>query len=147
MGPELSADRPTIRDVLWNRKPPNVPAAYWRRLQSLRPWAGVFGASWMVFLLYYLDGIGSRLMAGAGVVAMCVVILLFRRAPQVIKDRLQHEVVEANYHVCIECGYHLAGLPAEYRCPECGSQYRFQQLEHRWKEWFDVDQKRRKGHH
>lgn len=34
-----------------------------------------------------------------------------------------NRVIPSNRPYCAECGYELSHLPADYRCPECGTPY------------------------
>ena len=50
--------------------------------------------------------------------------------------RIRKGVRDADYGVCLQCGFLLAGLPPKYKCPECGSPYDIEDVRATWRKWF-----------
>ena len=92
----------------------------------------------MIFIAYYLDSVGNRLVCTVSFLILCTMVYLFWRAPDAINRRLHREVLKAHYQACTQCGYCLHGLPAEHKCPECGNDYDFDSLEREWQRWFET---------
>ncbi|HPD28489.1 MAG TPA: hypothetical protein PLL20_00725 [Phycisphaerae bacterium] len=67
-----------------------------------------------------------------GVFVICFLILPWSRKEIVV---LLREAGANDCRLCLHCGYNLKGLPAQHRCPECGSPYEIEQVKRTWSEY------------
>jgi len=49
-----------------------------------------------------------------------------------VVSRLCRQASEADYCLCLHCGYSLKGLPDDHRCPECGNPYNIADVKQQW---------------
>ena len=91
-------------------------------------------------------------LTGIAVFAVCVVSVFYDpvRLPAIclviaalialnatwkrLKARMQHRLEDADFLLCLECGYDLRGQ-ATRRCPECGTPFQPADLRRQWQQW------------
>ncbi len=106
----------------------------------MRYWALLYAIVWFAYGMFYFF-----FFTPANKVIGLILLLLwglsmwiFAYIPKRINARLHRKVLDHGYQICIHCGYSLRELPTQHRCPECGNEYTFMQLEHDWKKWYSV---------
>ena len=107
---------------MWSRWPRIVRCyAYW----AMGAWA--FG-----MVLWTIDIYGPSvplwwIWGPSGVVIVLAVSKYFR---------LRKRVMAADYRICPDCGYALAGHNGAVRCPECGVLLDVDGVRQRWLAWY-----------
>ena len=119
-----------------NKRPKNVPPAYWQRLEMLRYWAVLYVVVWCGYGVFYFFVSSNSIITLVFLILWGCLMLFFGYAPRRIDMRLRRQVLENRYRLCLHCGYSLRELPTQHHCPECGSEYTLSQVEHDWKEWY-----------
>ncbi len=65
--------------------------------------------------------------------AVCLVVIVLGSRRAKCRRKLYSEAKNADGRVCFVCAYVLVGLPAEGKCPECGTHYAFMELRELWR--------------
>lgn len=52
-----------------------------------------------------------------------------------IMRRWRDQVLDADFRICLNCGYDLRGSSETGNCPECGQRYTYRHLERLWSDW------------
>ncbi len=90
---------------------------------------GTITAAWFLGV----GGLGRSpavlVVAGIGVFAVSHGALLWYAI------RLRRRLMRARGHICTQCGYELAGLAEQGRCPECGTEYHLDRVAAAWATW------------
>ena len=114
------------------------PTTYWGK--PIPPPAFRRQVRWIWF-----TGAGVALVVAAGVLLIWpwelglvewVAIGFIASAHLAIKihvRRFARATVAADFARCLVCGYRLTGLPEEGRCPECGTEYRVDDVRGAWR--------------
>jgi len=144
-GPKDSLDRRYNPLRLFvGRRPAGMPPAYWQRLKRIRVLVGL-----AVAILWSGGAVGVLLIVDrivylpvdvnvslCGMIAACLLGAgLLETIPWIVKRRFCKWLRKHEYRVCTECGYLLGGLPEEHRCPECGVEYKMEDINQQWQQW------------
>lgn len=113
-----------------------------RRRRSAQKWACIVIFSPIAYLVL-------RILAGVPQIPSLLFlwllwtgVLLFLGIHFVAKwseRRFMRFVVDSQYRVCPVCGYRLARLPDQHRCPECGLRYDIDSVRQVWQIWRNKD--------
>ncbi len=130
--------------LLSHRPAPGVPGAYWlvlRRANAIIVPVVMVNLVAIVGPLYIIINSGrisSRVtltLLVSSNVAMCVFAAVMHFFPRIMKRRYVKRLCAADFLICIDCGYSLAGLPDDHICPECGNAYELPRMRQDWEKW------------
>ncbi|MDX2197487.1 MAG: hypothetical protein SF069_00775 [Phycisphaerae bacterium] len=68
-------------------------------------------------------------------VAHSILIFIVRHRFGLARERLRQEAIDRDFLICYECGYDLSAPGTSDRCPECGTTWTPESLEHNWRSW------------
>ena len=110
--------------------------AVWRKLTWLRYVAFAEVLGWLAFGVFQFALPGGSPAMFAFWLLWGISMMAFEVLVRRINRRTRDVVWEWAFKMCTQCGYHLAGLPSEHVCPECGNQYTAADLECEWRKWY-----------
>lgn len=130
------------------RRPVRTPPAFWRHIAGSRCVVGgllLAMTAWMLFALFS-PALGGRFVPRFAwplwslPLAAFALFVLGKFRKWLYRDRKKRffeRVWKADFDVCLECGFHLAGLPDQHRCPECGRPFFRAAAADAWKQWME----------
>lgn len=83
-------------------------------------------------LPFLWGGKGHQYIAFAGLAVLCVVYKVWKTLGVGGVSGLCREARGNDCCLCLHCGYSLKGLPAEHRCPECGTPHEIEDVKRKW---------------
>lgn len=163
-GPHLVMRTPSVKRARRNvsppgyrylsrKPPPGTPLAYWRSIRRVRVTLMgmtivnlMIGGSLMVMVI--LIGVTGQISVPMRICeqyngflllalwGLCVVAV-YRWLPGTQRRRWVAFLRQHDCEVCSHCGYVLSRLPAQHKCPECGSAYEIERLRSEWETWIE----------
>lgn len=85
-------------------------------------WIGIGLPGWTVWFTQH--GVGLLIFAAS---LLCVLSVRDSAVERFCRRAREHD-----YAICPECGYLLENLPANHKCPECGTPYDLNQIREVW---------------
>jgi len=117
------------------RRPQSVPKPFFDRVRWYQRAIvfvvvgalGLFGVSF-IFDLRIVTPLLNLIMQGT-------LFILWFVWPRIEFRRMSRELEGQKYELCLGCAYPLKGLPANHRCPECGREFRLEDVQAAWMYW------------
>lgn len=143
----FGSDGFSIYHLLTNRRPRDVPEAFWRSIKRLK------ALLWTTFLFSILclvlsfrglfaSGLGATHSVDRFVFPIFLLISVFYGCsaafgPRIARGRYRRFLIDHSWLVCLRCGYVLKGLPPRHQCPECDLRYDTTEMKKTWTSWID----------
>jgi hypothetical protein len=87
--------------------------------------------------LVSLTALESRLMWSVWLYGVCPGVLFLAVLMIWWLRKVRRLVHNADYRLCLRCGYSLGGLPDQHKCPECGIEFDADSLRAQWEHWLN----------
>ena len=121
--------------------PANVALGFWTRCLATRAVIGFLAGVLLVFWACVVSiqfaspsffSLSFKFLAYGGSVGLC---LFMRNRYLKARGQFCEWLADQSYKICFECGYDLANLPSQHKCPECGHSYDMDSLHDVWLVW------------
>lgn len=107
----------------------------WRNILAVQ--AVVFFMPWIGARYYfgrrYLGPYPDWMHVTTMIAAASATLAFLGYAPH--RLRWRRKTINAEYELCLECGFCLKGLPIKHICPECGTPYDLYVVKRTWTAW------------